>query len=206
MTPSRKIVGIGLNKTGTTTLGVCLRAFGLNHISVDAEAFELWRASRIDDLLDRVDRYDSFEDWPWPLIYDSIDERFPGSKFILTRRADAQTWYRSLCKHAHRTGPTDYRKYIYGHEMPHEHEAEHIEVYERHLESVRSYFANRPGDLLEVCWEEGDAWDELCGFLGLDRPALPFPHANKAWDSRALLRERAVRGVKRTMRRLQGGE
>jgi hypothetical protein len=45
---------------------------------------------------------------------------------------------------------------------------------------VRAYFAGRPDDLLEVCWEAGDGWKELASFLGQPVPALPFPHLNKA--------------------------
>lgn len=175
-----KIVGIGLNKTGTTTLGVCFRQWGLKHISCSQEAFNLWRNANYDDLLVYISEYDSFEDWPWPLIYKVIDEKFPGTKFILTRRKDAEIWFSSLCQHADRTGPTDFRKCIYGYEMPHEHKAAHIRFYENHLDSVRDYFRKRPTDLLEVCWEEGDGWEKLSKFLGFECPNIPFPHANKS--------------------------
>lgn len=174
-----KVLGIGLNRTGTTTLGVCLRHWGFNHRACDHAAFELWRTGRYDELLSVVRQYDSFEDWPWPLIYREIDEAFPGTKFILTRRKDPQTWFDSLCRHAERIGPTDYRESIYGHAMPHGHREEYIAFYERHNEAVRAYFRDRPDDFLEVCWEQGDGWDELSSFLGLQRPDLPFPHANQ---------------------------
>ncbi len=175
-----KVVGIGLIRTGTTTLGACFRYWGLKHTSRHDEAFELWRKGEYERLVQLIDQYDSFEDWPWPLIYKEVDNTFHGTKFILTRRKDANTWYKSLCKHANRTGPTDFRKYIFGHEMPHKHQEEHTRFYQDHLNSVRKYFKNRPGDLLEVCWEEGDGWDELATFLGFERPNIPFPHANKS--------------------------
>lgn len=174
-----KIVGIGLNKTGTSTLGECFEHWGLKHVSYSAEAFDLWRENRLDELLGWVERYESFEDWPWPLIYREIDERFAGSKFILTRRRSPDAWFRSLCKHAEHTGPTAFRHRIFGHDMPHDHRDDHVSVYERHLKEVRAYFRERPGDLLEVCWEEGHGWDELAGFLGYERPEIPFPHANR---------------------------
>ncbi len=103
-----------------------------------------------------------------------------GTKFILTRRPSAEVWYESLCKHAARRGPNEVRKAIYGHAMPHDQRAEHVRFYEDHLDLVRAYFANRPGDLLEVCWEEGDGWNELAAFLDLPAPDLPMPHANRA--------------------------
>ncbi|MBF2035570.1 MAG: hypothetical protein IGR92_08820 [Leptolyngbyaceae cyanobacterium T60_A2020_046] len=173
-----KIVGIGLNKTGTTTLGTCLVHWGLNHIGWNPDAFTLWRENNIAELLNWVDRYDSFEDWPWPLIFPEIDEAFPGSKFILTRRKDPETWYRSLCKHSELKERTD--KYVYGFNRPHGHRRELIEYYENHLLTVRDYFRDRPGDLLEVCWEDGDGWEALARFLGFEVPTKPFPHTNKS--------------------------
>ena len=180
MEPRSKIVGVGLNKTGTSTLGVCMRHWGLKHVSYDVDAFNLWRERDYAGMLGRARPFDSFEDWPWPLVYRELDRTFPGSKFILTRRKDPETWFESLRKHAELTGPTKFREVIYGHAMPHAHKEEHIRFYETHLQRVRGYFRTRPADLLEVCWEEGDGWDALSQFLGLERPNVPFPHANKA--------------------------
>ena len=196
-----KVVGIGLNKTGTTTLGACLRHWGLNHISCDREAFDLWRAGKTDELLRWVERFDSFEDWPWPLIYREIDRAFPGTRFILTRRKDPDVWFRSLSKHAVRTGPTEYRRHIYGFEMPQRHEEEHLRFYRDHLAAVREYFRDRPGDLLEVCWEEGDGWRELAVFLGFEAPAIPFPHENRSPTAVDRVKGRAKRFLKRVLRR-----
>jgi hypothetical protein len=179
-----KIVGIGLNKTGTKTLGACFRHWGLKHQSFNEEAFELWRRKEVEELLKWVGEYESFEDWPWPLIYADIDRKYPEAKFILTKRKNPETWFHSLCKHADRTGPTIFRKYIYGHELPHHHKAEHIQLYEHHIESVRKYFQHRPDDFLEVCWENGDGWQELARFLGYEAPCIPFPHENKAPNKR----------------------
>lgn len=174
-----KVVGIGLNKTGTKSLCACMRHWGLNHISCSVEAFDLWRNDDFNTLLSWVDKYDSFEDWPWPLIYKLIDVQYPGTKLILTRRKDSETWFDSLCKHAERTGPTLYRKLIYGYEMPHDHKAHHIKIYNDHMESSRDYFNNRRDDFLEVCWEEGDDWSKLSNFLNFECPADLFPHENK---------------------------
>ena len=175
-----KIVGVGFNKTGTKTLGVCLRHWGLKHMTFNKKVINYWRNGDYASLMQIVDDFDSFEDWPWPLIYEQIDAAFPGSKFILTRRKDSETWFTSLCNHADRTGPTVYREYVYGHSMPHKHKKEHIEVYERHIHSVRKYFEGRPNDLLEVCWEEGDGWAELSTFLGQMSPGIAFPHMGRS--------------------------
>lgn len=175
-----KVVGVGLNRTGTTTLSICLRNFKFNHISFSKEAFELLRGEGCGALLQWVDKFDSFADWPWPLIYKEIDKAFPGTKFILTRRKDAGTWFRSLCNHAKQTDTRDTNKYIYGFEVPFHKKDEHLRFYEDHIHAIREYFRERPDDLLEVCWEEGDGWDQLSAFLGFERPNIPFPHANKS--------------------------
>lgn len=174
-----KIVGVGLNKTGTTTLGECLRTLGYDHISYNYDAFCLYRDGNCDALMEMVNCHDSFEDWPWPLIYKEIDEKFPGSKFILTRRVDSMTWFNSLCKHRERMSFYEYEKHIYGHDWPHDYPEHHIRIYEEHLTSVRNYFRDRPNDFLEVCWETGDGWQELSSFLNIKCPDYPFPHANK---------------------------
>ena len=175
-----KIVGIGLNKTGTKTLGECMRCWNMKHISFSANAFDYWRNNDAAAIMRLVEEYDSFEDWPWPLIYKGIDEAFPEAKFILTTRQCPDVWFDSLCRHAERHGPTIFRKLIYGFEMPHSHKREHIHYYEAHTESVRGYFGRNPSKLLEVCWENGDGWEELSNFLALPSPDIPFPNANKS--------------------------
>jgi hypothetical protein len=175
-----KVVGVGLNKTGTKTLGVCLRHWGFKHVSCDYAAFQMWRHGRLDELLASAKDYDTFEDWPWPLVYQDIDRAFPGTKFILTRRVDGERWFTSICKHALRKGPSKYRRHIYGHDVPHERRGEYIDFYDAHNRTVRDYFKGRPDQFLEVCWEEGSGWDALASFLALDRPDIPFPHANNS--------------------------
>ncbi len=175
-----KIFGIGLNKTGTKSLGACLRTFGFRHLSWEREIFDTYMMHGTQGLIETINNYESFEDWPWPLVYREIDKMYPGSKFILTTRESSDIWYRSLCKHATRTGPNHVRRQIYGFEMPHEHREEHIRFYNRHNDDVRNYFQDRPEALLEVCWERGDGWQVLAPFLDSQAPETPFPHKNKS--------------------------
>jgi hypothetical protein len=58
-------------------------------------------------------------------------------------------------------------------------EQEHIAIYHRHNQDVREYFLGREDVLLEVCWEEGDGWDEVCTFLNKSTPDQPLPHEKK---------------------------
>jgi len=182
-----KVFGIGLNKTGTTTLGQCGKILGLRCTSCDKTLLENFVVRNdFSRIIQKVDNYDLFEDWPWPLIYKQLDEMCPGSKFILTIRSSEEKWLESLKKHSMRTHPTKHcRKLAYGFDFPHKHEKEHIEFYRRHNDSVRSYFDNRTNDFLEICWENGDGFEKLCNFLGYGVPDVPLPHANKGVDNRA---------------------
>jgi len=173
-----KVFGIGLNRTGTTTLGACLKQFGFNHISLDRISFENYKKQEFDPIFDRIEEFDSFEDWPWPLIYKEVDNLFPDSKFILTIRKTPETWFESLCRHADYTGPTDYRKYIYGYPMPHDRKQHHLDYYLKHIKDVTDYFKNKPEKLLTICWENGDGWEKLSPFLGFECPDFQLPHKN----------------------------
>jgi hypothetical protein len=177
-----KIVGIGLNKTGTTTLGIALETLGYDVIGCKRKNFQLWRAGHFDSLLNGVmEDYDAFEDWPWPLMFRRIDQHFEDHvRFILTRRKSAEAWYQSLVKHARSTGPTEYRRVVYGFPLPETNPQAHKQFYEEHLHSVRSYFKEKPHKLLEVAWDEGHGWEELCTFLNRAVPNKPFPHARRS--------------------------
>lgn len=176
----RKVFGIGWHKTGTTTLGVCMSRLGWRNRSWVPEDFEAWLRGDVEVLLETATQYESFDDFPWSFLIQELDERFPGSQFVLTLRKDSDAWFQSMCKHASRTGPVDFREHIYGFSMPHEHRGVYVSAYEAHNDAVRSYFGSRPDQLLEVCWEEGDGWSSVCRFVGVEPPDEPFPHVNKS--------------------------
>ena len=173
-----KCFGIGLNKTGTKSLGGALRALGYSTVSYRSELMRAIGRGDPGPALAVAAEFDGFEDWPWPLIYKELDRAFPGSKFVLTMRRDAPTWLVSLTRHAERTGPTVSRQIAYGHALLWDDPADHIQVYERHAREVIEHFAGREDQLRVLCWERGDGWEELCGFLGRPAPAEPFPNTN----------------------------
>lgn len=175
-----KVFGIGLNKTGTTRLGICLRTLGFRHAPFAGRFVEDAKAGKLEELFRFAEDWDSFEDWPWPLVYRDLEERFPGSRFILTTRRDADTWFDSLRGHAERTGPTEERRLAYGHEMPHGHRVEHRRFYDEHNRAALRYFEGRPESFLHVCWDSGAGWPQLCAFLGVDIPREPFPHGHRS--------------------------
>ena len=181
-----KVFCIGFHKTGTTTLEVALKklgyrvtgCFGTKDPDIASKVHEMAYAM--------VERFDAFEDNPWPILYKDLDTRFPGSKFILTRRP-SDAWIRSQVKDF-ATTETPMRRWIYGEDAgcPEGNEGIYVKRYERHNREVLDYFKDRPDDLLVMDIPADASWDKLCHFLGHPIPNKPFPHANKASLSRKI--------------------
>ena len=179
-----KIVGIGLPKTGTTSLGYCFRRFGFKHQTYDMDLALKVKRNQIDDVLHVAEQHEAFEDWPWFLLYKEFDLRFPNSKFILTLRKDTATYVRSLQGHHEREGirNNDWVKPHWWDEVQGQEPAawdyeKSALRYENHNRAVLEYFAGRiDKDLLVVCWEKGEGWERLSRFLNKRAPDEPFPH------------------------------
>ena len=178
-----KIFGIGWPKTGTKTLGECFKILGFNHESIRLDLVEDLQNGDLSRIFDIAREKDTFEDWPWIILYREMDRQFPGSKFILTHRdPDRQLHsYQNMLKTLDL--PKDewnaMRRTLYGLPFPDVTTEQMQARYLQHNQDVRQYFQDRPGDLLEINWEAGDGWDVLCDFLGLPTPDVALPHANK---------------------------
>ena len=184
MTP--KVFCIGFHKTGTTSLEVALKKLGYR-VTGSFGTKDPDIAQKVHAMAREIaGQYDAFEDNPWPVLYRELDEWFPGSKFILTRRP-AANWIRSQVRDF-ATTETPMRRWIYGENAgcPEGNEDTYVARYERHNREVLDYFRERPDDLLVMDIPADAQWDRLCAFLGHDVPNEPFPHANKASWSRAL--------------------
>ncbi len=171
-----KIFGIGLSKTGTTSLATALALLGYRALH------------RVTDLTE-IDELDAVTD-ELATIYPSLDARYPRSKFILTTR-EQRSWLKSCAHHFRRPLPEDDPSYaavmqLYG---TVEFDAEKFAAgYDRHQREVTAYFQKRPGDLLilDVCGEGG--WKSLCAFLNRPVPDAPFPRENASRSWARLLR------------------
>ena len=172
-----KVFGIGFHKTGTSTLGKALEHLGYSVAGPQTSYAKHLLAGDKRPLFDLVPTYDAFQDNPWPILYRELDEMNPGSKFILTYRAESKL-IKSVVNHFGKKH-TDMRQWIYGVGHPIGNEQTYLDRYQGHCQEVRDYFKDRPGDLLEICWENRDSWEELCGFLGKKVPNVPIPHAKK---------------------------
>jgi hypothetical protein len=179
-----KVVGIGLPKTGTTSLGYCFRRFGFKHRTFDMDLAYQVKRNNLAPAIEEARKFETFEDWPWFEIYRELDRTFPNSKFILTRRKDTETYVTSLKGHHERQGirKEDFVKpyywdVVHGVEPAAWDYEKSAQRYERHNREVLEYFGDRVNkDLLVVCWEHGDGWAELGRFLNKAVPNEPFPH------------------------------
>lgn len=201
----QKIFGIGFQKTGTSSLNRALSMLGynaaggirINHPKGVSIPPPLTKENVLPVALAHAAKADAFSDNPWPLLYRELDAAFPGAKFVLTVRAPDE-WLNSMVRHFGDT-PNDMMQWIYGAPYPKKNEKRCLQVYAAHNDAVRTYFAARPKDFLELDFARGDGWPELCTFVKVPVPSAPFPHDNAA-DERERKRSGLWRRVKRRVR------
>ena len=175
-----KIFGIGLSKTGTTSLYAALHELGFRsgtYGHLKALGLEEWFRGDFDK--DYLVDYDALTDLPIGCFVPQLDLRYPGSKFILTVR-DFPSWLDS-CRRQFTKEPDptpgfvrDVHMAAYGVSC---FNAERFEfVHTTHRRNVEWYFRDRRDDLLilDVCGGEG--WEKLCEFLDCDQPNVDFPN------------------------------
>jgi hypothetical protein len=175
----RKVFCIGFHKTGTTTMRDALRILGYR-VTGPNGVRDPDIAEKLEAMVDALaEEYDAFQDNPWPLVYQRMDARYPGAKFILTVR-DPDRWIASNAGHF-QDAETPMRKLIYGSAAgsPQGNEALYKARMLRHNEEVLAYFKARPDDLLVLDISKDGQWEAICHFLGEPVPGAPFPHANQ---------------------------
>ena len=171
------VFGIGLSKTGTTSLAEALTLVGIPTIHLPDKGLML--AGRFSEALAG---YRGATDISVSFCFEALDAAYPGSRFILTMR-DRETWIESVEAHMHRrpwpergTPAAELRVRIYG---THLFERDRLlAAYDAFHARVHRYFAARPGDLLVMSILDGQGWDRLCPFLGMPAPIEPFPRRN----------------------------
>ncbi|MDH3375801.1 MAG: hypothetical protein OEQ39_02400 [Gammaproteobacteria bacterium] len=200
----KKVFVIGSNKTGTTSLGAALKNLGFRlGNQLEAELLiDDWARRDFKRLIKYCRSADAFQDIPFSLDYtfQAMDAAFPGSRFILSVRDDADTWYQSLTKfHAKRRGldrlPTadelksdpyvwpGYQwhasELLYGVDENNVwNEEMYKRVYLQHIETVQAYFTYRCNDLLVINLSEADAMQKLCEFLEMPTLKEAMPKLN----------------------------
>jgi hypothetical protein len=174
-----KVFGVGLSRTGTTSLTVALNILGYNVLHGPNDDVTRDQLMRGQYRLKVLETHDGITDIPVAVLYPHMDRIYPGSKFILTVR-DENSWIDSMRSHCERRPPdNEWRRFIrataYGCVDFSEERLRY--VYRKHESDVLDYFGDRPNFMvMNVCG--GNGWNRLCRFLDKPVPDSPFPHEN----------------------------
>lgn len=185
---NQKIFGLGLYKTGTTSLSKALDLLGIRTIHNPSDARTYSEISKGNYRLSILNVYQAIIDIPVVPYYTQFDKTYPCSKFILTVR-EQNSWIQSIENHWKLMSLWEEDKFkIFLHECVYGsinfNKNRFLHVYNKHLKNVHHYFRFRPNDLLVIDIINGDGWEVLCPFLGLTVPEIPFPYLNTAEDTK----------------------
>lgn len=168
-----KIFGIGLSRTGTTTLSKTLKMTGFNVIHYPSES-DLYSFGN-----------NGACDIPVIPNYKHMTAFWPDAKFIYTTR-DKEEWLDSIVPYFERKRQwnqsgrqVDIRTKVYGTPFPNREEASI--AYDKHDIDVRHFF-DRDENFLELNIIGGDKPKKLFDFLGVANILNEFPHENKLKD------------------------
>ncbi len=204
-----QLVGAGLGRTGTHSLKDALetllggRCYHMVEVFGRAEDPQVWeRAIRGDppDWETFLGDFVAIVDWPGAACWQQMAEAFPDAPVLLSVR-DADAWWKSASSTIFAvTGNIDDPE---GPTVPGGPSPEWISMgdtmlkafcpdwrdeesakaaYLAHNDAVRSLVD--PNRLVE--WRPGDGWEPICAALGLDVPAVAFPHVNTTAEFRAM--------------------
>lgn len=202
----QKIFCVGYNKTGTTSIGYALKGLGykLGDQSVAEQLMDDWAVRDFRQIIHYCETADAFQDLPFSVdfTYQILDYVFPGAKFILTVRKNADEWYASLMRFYKKLmktmdtpTATDMKHFSYGGEGWFWRQEQNIfgidestvcnaEIYKAHYinhnDRVLEYFRFRPNDLLVLDLSNPNSMRDLCMFLGVEYRGEVMPHLNKS--------------------------
>lgn len=174
-----KVFGIGLPKTGLTSMLVFARDLGLRAEGRSRRGYGLLRAGRPAEILDLFETAEFWCDVPVPLLYRLAWARFPGARFVLTKRRDARTWYDSLLRHNRFAHPLKNKNHwIFGRYYPHGFAEEHMAYYERHNAEAEAWLSARGAPLLILEVDQPGAAARFAAFVGRETARTAFPREN----------------------------
>lgn len=179
------VFGIGLSKTGTTSLNDALEILGYR-------AFHLPPIARAEGGTIRMDwpwwvyKYEALTDLTVAVVHRDLAATFPKARFIYTRRA-LPKWLASCEKHF--TQEMTERRMAQGHRYIVDlstafygsrlfDAGKFAAAYERHEADVMALHAGKD-NFLSYDLTAGAGWAPLCGFLDKPVPDRPFPASNR---------------------------
>ena len=194
-----KIFGVGLSRTGTTSLTSALNILGYKSIHYPDYYLDKDFKIKIQDY--ELEKYETLTDVPVAYLFRELDALYPGSKFILTIR-DEKTWLESVSKFftrpegnsskgffvdflrclkpKNKKWRSNYllRRAVYG-SFKYNNDL-YLKRYRKHNQEVINYFKGREDDFIVVnILAENNKWEKICNFLNINEPKEEFPHNNK---------------------------
>lgn len=176
-----KIIGIGLPKTGTNTLAAACEILGVQNIAHRPEG--MLQQYRDTGSWDMGKRGAVFDINPWPLR--AMVDAYPDARFIHTVRP-VDLWLASCQRHFQ---PSPFinplgRLEIFG--VCKWAEGVFRETHYRHGRFVDAFSSAEKGFYVMQFEIGRDGWRELCQFLGVPVPSVPFPHLNKSTEEKRI--------------------
>jgi hypothetical protein len=199
-----RVIGAGVGRTGTLSLkggletllgGPC---YHMLEVFSHPEHIEMWRRAGSGEDVDWspvVEGYVATSDFPACLFWREFHELSPDAIVLLSTRSSTQTWWESASETIFSPavqelmsgmpeGRAMWDAVSRGRFTPDVNdEAAAKAAYERHNAEVR---ASVPASRL-VDWQPGDGWGPICAALGVPVPDMPFPHANRREEMKAML-------------------
>jgi len=184
----KKVFGIGLSKTGTSSLSSALTLLNFSTAH--------WTNPYSHDLLTEGDipLFDSLTDISISHQYKEIYRQYPNAKFVLSSRS-VEEWEKSFLIHyqrsLHAASFDNLKEIITNHQPPRfgqryidMHQALYFqhpnlqEAYFAHEQDVLSFFEGKEDQLLVLDVSKPNALQNLSEFLEVDCPQSNFPHVN----------------------------
>jgi Sulfotransferase domain/N-terminal domain of galactosyltransferase len=186
-----RIFGIGMHKTGTTSLNKALKILGYDsaHWKTARWAKRIWEEMTAGGRSRTLEGSYALSDLPIPLLYKELDAAYPGSKFLFTYR-DLSKWLESVRRHWDPDINPFRRQWNHD---PFTHKVHRLTYGERgfvpevmtrryldHSSQVYDYFRGRDfdwggKDFLLMHMDQDAGWYKLCAFLDLPIPDVPYP-------------------------------
>jgi len=180
-----KLFGIGLPRTGTTSLNIALNTLGIPSVHFPFSLYE-----NNDRTI--LDQYTAFIDTPIPLLYQELDQLCPNSGFILTTRA-VEDWLNSMewlltegrkiwqWKASYDTYNQDFfgsSEFVW---------EQYENKYDQFHEEVYQYFQNR-SNLLILDLNTQYGYQDVCEFLEIPIYRAKYPRGNESREASVLQR------------------
>lgn len=181
------IFGIGLSKTGTTSLNDALEILGYSAFHLPPIARVTPQSTIVMDWPWWVYKYEALTDLTVAILHRELAKVFPNALFIYTHRA-RPAWLRSCEKHF--TAELIERRIAQG--QPYLNALttavygsrvfdtkKFSDAYVRHEADVLSLHDGK-SNFLSYDLTSGEGWGPLCNFLNKPIPDHPFPTANRS--------------------------